>query len=124
MEKASENDYSVYATDQSEQGWTNILIALLIVAATLGKFIFDSIFHQHMLTKKSENPTSPTAIFLFVKRKHISRRGVCLIGLCDSGKTLLFSQLIYKKALESFTSMQENKGILHIDQKVTFFSVY
>ena len=45
MEKASENDYSVYATDQSEQGWTNILIALLIVAATLGKFIFDSIFH-------------------------------------------------------------------------------
>jgi Signal recognition particle receptor beta subunit len=44
--------------------------------------------------------------------------------LCDSGKTLLFSQLMYKKALESFTSMQENKGILHIDQKVTFFLQY
>jgi hypothetical protein len=51
MEKASENAYSVYATDQSEQGWTNILIALLVVALTLGKFIFDNSFHnKHMLS--------------------------------------------------------------------------
>jgi signal recognition particle receptor subunit beta len=40
------------------------------------------------------------------------------VGLCESGKTLIFSQLIYKKAVESFTSMKENVGVLQIENKV------
>nr|SVE70650.1 EOG090X0C7N [Daphnia similis] len=59
-------------------------------------------------------------IFLFVWRKgRVSRRGICLVGLCESGKTLIFSQLIYKKAVESFTSMKENIGVLDIANKGT-----
>lgn len=60
-----------------------------------------------------------SVIFLFVWRKgRVSRRGICLVGLCESGKTLIFSQLIYKKAVESFTSMKENVGVLDIANKV------
>nr|SVE86981.1 EOG090X0C7N [Daphnia similis]SVE88234.1 EOG090X0C7N [Daphnia similis] len=59
-----------------------------------------------------------TVIFIFVWRKgRVSRRGICLVGLCESGKTLIFSQLIYKKAVESFTSMKENVGVLNIANK-------
>ena len=39
-------------------------------------------------------------------------------GLCEAGKTPIFSQLIYKKAIESFTSMKENVGVLDIENKV------
>lgn len=59
------------------------------------------------------------AVFIFVWRKgRVSRRGICLVGLCESGKTLIFSQLIYRKAVESFTSMKENVGLLNIENKV------
>ena len=58
-------------------------------------------------------------VFIFVwKRGRVSRRGICLVGLCEAGKTLIFSQLIYKKAIESFTSMKENVGVLDIENKV------
>ena len=58
-------------------------------------------------------------VFIFVwKRGLVSRRGICLVGLCEAGKTLIFSQLIYKKAIESFTSMKENVGVLDIENKV------
>lgn len=35
-----------------------------------------------------------------------------LTGLCDSGKTLLFSQLVLGEEKESFTSIKENLGVL------------
>lgn len=33
-----------------------------------------------------------------------------MTGLCDSGKTFVFSQLLYHKARETFTSISENIG--------------
>ena len=35
-----------------------------------------------------------------------------ICGPCDSGKTVLFSQLVHRKPVETYTSMQENLGIL------------
>ena len=58
-------------------------------------------------------------IFLFLwKRGQVIRRSICLVGLCESGKTLLFTQLIYKKAMDSFTSLKENVGVLDVPNKV------
>ncbi|XP_072174445.1 signal recognition particle receptor subunit beta-like [Diadema setosum] len=39
-----------------------------------------------------------------------NRRSILLVGLCESGKTMLFSRLVYKKAVESYTSIKENAG--------------
>lgn len=43
-----------------------------------------------------------------MKKRRTSRTDILLTGLCDSGKTLLFSQLIYSKHKETFTSIAEN----------------
>ncbi|KAK9890655.1 hypothetical protein WA026_012013 [Henosepilachna vigintioctopunctata] len=48
--------------------------------------------------------------FLIYKRGKSSRRGIILVGLCDSGKTLIFSQLIHKKYIQTFTSIKDNVG--------------
>lgn len=37
-----------------------------------------------------------------------------LAGLCDSGKTCLFSLILNGKEVETFTSLKENKGILSL----------
>jgi len=50
------------------------------------------------------------AIFIFYQRKKSSKRGVLLTGLCDSGKTLLFSQLVHGEYVNTQTSMKENFG--------------
>jgi len=50
------------------------------------------------------------------------RNGILMLGLCESGKSLLFSQLVHNKFIPSFTSIKENsgpyqstkKGVLHI----------
>ncbi|XP_041480091.1 signal recognition particle receptor subunit beta-like [Lytechinus variegatus] len=39
-----------------------------------------------------------------------NRRSVLVLGLCESGKTLLYSRLVHKKAIESYTSIKENSG--------------
>nr|CAG4649635.1 EOG090X0C7N [Scapholeberis mucronata]SVE93847.1 EOG090X0C7N [Scapholeberis mucronata] len=58
------------------------------------------------------------AVFLILwKRGQVSRRGICLVGLCESGKTLIFSQLVYQKAVESFTSLRENVGTVTFENK-------
>lgn len=54
-----------------------------------------------------------TCMLLFVwKKKRSARSDVLLTGLCDSGKTLLFSQLILGEEKETFTSIKENLGYL------------
>lgn len=50
-------------------------------------------------------------IFLIKKRK-TRRTDVLLAGLCDSGKTLLYSILLNGSAVETFTSLKENCGFL------------
>lgn len=42
------------------------------------------------------------------KKKSLKRTTVLLTGLCDSGKTILFSQLLYGELRETFTSIAEN----------------
>nr|CAG4648847.1 EOG090X0C7N [Polyphemus pediculus] len=60
--------------------------------------------------------TAVILLFLW-KRGKINRRSICLVGLCDAGKTLIFTQLIYDKAIETFSSMKENIGFLSISSK-------
>ena len=40
-----------------------------------------------------------------------------MAGPCDAGKTLMFSQLIHGKPIETFTSMQENLGVYDLPSK-------
>lgn len=54
------------------------------------------------------------------KRKKSSRRGILLTGLCDSGKTLIFSQLIHSKYVQTHTSIKENIAN-YIMQNVRWF---
>ncbi|XP_019870565.1 signal recognition particle receptor subunit beta [Aethina tumida] len=49
-------------------------------------------------------------IFALYKRKKTSRRGILITGLCDSGKTVIFSQLVHNKYVETHTSIKENIG--------------
>ncbi|XP_055609295.1 signal recognition particle receptor subunit beta [Uranotaenia lowii] len=54
-----------------------------------------------------------TILLLWVwKKKRTVRSDVLLAGLCDSGKTLLFSRLIFDDEKETFTSIKENVGHL------------
>lgn len=51
------------------------------------------------------------SVILFLwKKRRASRTDLLLTGLCDSGKTALFSQLLYSKESETFTSITENVG--------------
>lgn len=59
-----------------------------------------------------------SVVLLLFKRRRVLQRGVCLVGLCDSGKTQLFSRLVFDKKVDSFTSMQENIGQLDLQPKV------
>ncbi|XP_074030347.1 signal recognition particle receptor beta [Leptinotarsa decemlineata] len=47
-------------------------------------------------------------LLVLYKRRKSSRQGILLTGLCDSGKTLIFSQLIHNKHIQSHTSIKEN----------------
>ncbi|XP_065352005.1 signal recognition particle receptor subunit beta [Cloeon dipterum] len=51
-----------------------------------------------------------TAAFLFWQRRRTSRSGILVVGLNDSGKTLMFSQIVYNEFVDTFTSMKENIG--------------
>ena len=42
------------------------------------------------------------AVFLLFRSKASQRRGVLLIGLCDSGKTLIFSRVRLKKLVTKY----------------------
>ena len=42
--------------------------------------------------------------------RKLAKKAVLLVGPSDAGKTLLFSQLVHNKPIESFTSMIENVG--------------
>jgi len=49
-------------------------------------------------------------IFIVIKSTKSGRDTVLLLGLCDSGKTLLFSLLSAKREVKTQTSIQENVG--------------
>lgn len=55
-------------------------------------------------------------LLLVLFRKGKKKRTVLICGPSDSGKTLLFSQLVHGKQVETYTSMQENIGILDLSE--------
>lgn len=50
------------------------------------------------------------ALYFLWKKKSQRRTDLLLTGLCESGKTLIFSQLLHNEARETFTSITENVG--------------
>lgn len=51
-----------------------------------------------------------TALYFLWKKKSPKRTDLLLTGLCESGKTLIFTQLLHKEVRETFTSIAENIG--------------
>ncbi|PSN33114.1 hypothetical protein C0J52_23115 [Blattella germanica] len=51
-----------------------------------------------------------TVLFLIWRRKKHARRGVLLMGLSDSGKTLIYSRLLHDMYVQTHTSVKENTG--------------
>lgn len=49
-------------------------------------------------------------MYFLWKKKSQKRTDILLMGLCESGKTLLFSQLLHSVVSETFTSIAENIG--------------
>lgn len=47
-------------------------------------------------------------LFIIYKRKKSSRRGILITGLCDSGKTLLYTRLVHDRFVLTQTSIKEN----------------
>ncbi|CAH0555451.1 unnamed protein product [Brassicogethes aeneus] len=76
-----------------DNDFTNIIIAVVVILLTL-------------------------VIFALYKRRKSTKRGVLLTGLCDSGKTVLFSQLVHNKYVNTHTSIKENIGNFIINNDV------
>ncbi|XP_070390302.1 signal recognition particle receptor subunit beta [Dermacentor albipictus] len=57
-----------------------------------------------------------TTLIFFQRRKNL-RRAVLIVGLSDAGKTLLFSQLVARKKVETYTSIKENKASYEVPKK-------
>lgn len=56
-------------------------------------------------------------LFILYKRTKKSKRIVLITGLCDSGKTLLFSRLLHNKSINTQTSIKENTGDYFVNGK-------
>lgn len=91
----------------SEINFTPILIAVAVILLTLGSKTWLSIIFPiiHLIS------LFLVVIFLIKKRKP-RRTDVLLAGLCDSGKTLLYSMAVNGTEVETFTSTKENFGFL------------
>lgn len=57
-------------------------------------------------------------ILLIYKRRRAARTDILLAGLCESGKTLTFSQLVYSEPKETYTSIKENVDKIALDKQV------
>ncbi|XP_018564483.1 signal recognition particle receptor subunit beta [Anoplophora glabripennis] len=57
-------------------------------------------------------------LFALYKRRKSSKRGILLTGLCDSGKTLIYSQLVHNKNVQTHTSIKENIGSYIVNNDV------
>ncbi|EFA10591.1 signal recognition particle receptor subunit beta [Tribolium castaneum] len=68
-----------------DNNFAQILIAVLVIVVTL-------------------------VLFVLYRRRKATRNCILLTGLCDSGKTLIFSQLVYEKFIQTHTSIKENIG--------------
>ncbi|KAJ8945040.1 hypothetical protein NQ318_019035 [Aromia moschata] len=73
--------------------FTNIFIAVFVIIITL-------------------------VLFALYRRSKSTRRGILLTGLCNSGKTLIYSQLLHNKNVQTHTSIVENTGNYLINNDV------
>lgn len=105
-----------------------ILVAIIAVIITLRKYVtrfFPSIKWKIPISQTYANITSLgsticmrillicclfSVIFTLYRRSKSKRNGVLLLGLCDSGKTLIFARLLSGKYVQTHTSSQENTG--------------
>lgn len=62
------------------------------------------------LINKNTQFQSFTVLFFLWKKKSQKRTDILLTGPCESGKTVLFSELLFGKQRETFTSIAENVG--------------
>ncbi|GAA5947458.1 hypothetical protein JCM3765_001686 [Sporobolomyces pararoseus] len=76
--------------------WMRVLLSLLVLLV----FLLIALF-----SPKSAKPIS-------IKKARSGVRSVLLVGPLASGKTALFSRLVYGHAAQSFTSMEENEGVV------------
>lgn len=53
---------------------------------------------------------------LYLKRRKLSRTDILLTGLCDSGKSLTFVQLIVSEFRETFTSIEANSSSIVLEK--------
>ncbi|CAG2176231.1 unnamed protein product [Oppiella nova] len=60
-----------------------------------------------------------TILIYYVLSRKSSRNAVLLVGLSDSGKTVLFTQLVAKKFVSSVTSMKEMSNTLRLSNHKT-----
>ncbi|XP_058459693.1 signal recognition particle receptor subunit beta [Malaya genurostris] len=91
MEKINRKSAARASIQLGELDYTPILLACIVILVTL--------------------------VLLYVwKKKRSARSDVLFMGLCDSGKTLLFSILILGEEKETFTSTKENVGHLMTSQ--------
>lgn len=114
----------VAAGPAGELDMTPIWLAVIVVFVTISKYQhrnFRAITYHgcDIIISLSIFIFSPFLSYFFLqvllwvwKRKRSARTDVLLTGLCDSGKTLLFSQLVLGEEKESFTSIKENLGVL------------
>lgn len=58
-----------------------------------------------------------TILILAVRGGSNKRRGVLLVGLCDAGKSLIYSRLVFKKFALTHTSIKENDGTYELEGK-------
>jgi len=54
-------------------------------------------------------------LYAIYRRTKQVRRGILLTGLCDSGKTLLYARLVYKKFVNTQTSIKENISSYYVN---------
>lgn len=94
--------------EENEFNFIPVIVAVALVLITLGKTQLNLVcvrFVIRFLEKFS-------VVLFLIKRRQLQRTDVLLAGLCDSGKTLLYSLILNGSEIETFTSLKENLGIL------------
>jgi len=53
-----------------------------------------------------------TVLFTFWRKRKSAAQSILLMGLSDSGKTLIYARLLHSKFVETYTSAKENLGYI------------
>ena len=117
MSKKEEKLQKVLESGEKDGQINAVVVALLVGLITLGIYQL-LLIERQLFINDSTFLFSAVLFFLWKRGVRVARRGICMVGLCESGKTLIFSQLVYKKAVDSFTSMKENVSTLNMGSKV------